>query len=182
MGRARRVAVMIAVTMVVTVVDQVSKVIAHASLEGREPIRLLGGVVRLLYVENKGAFLSAGSSMPEPFRSALFLFAVPALMAILAVYAAVGRGVGSLEVLAASLVTAGGIGNLIDRLRFGHVRDFMLVGIGPVRTGVFNAADVAITAGALLLALAFVADRRRARRSAGETPSGPRSRGGRIVG
>jgi signal peptidase II len=53
-----------------------------------------------------------------------------------------------------ALLLAGAVGNLIDRLRFdGLVIDFMNVGVGPLRSGIFNVADMAITAGALLLLL-----------------------------
>jgi signal peptidase II len=53
-----------------------------------------------------------------------------------------------------ALVAGGGISNLIDRLLYnGRVTDFLNVGIGGVRTGIFNVADMAIMAGALLLLL-----------------------------
>ena len=55
--------------------------------------------------------------------------------------------------LALVLILAGGIGNLIDRLsNGGYVTDFICLGIGPIRTGIFNIADVAITLGCLLIA------------------------------
>jgi signal peptidase II len=47
---------------------------------------------------------------------------------------------------------AGGLGNLIDRLAYGgYVVDFVNIGIGPLRTGVFNVADVGVVVGALML-------------------------------
>jgi len=55
-------------------------------------------------------------------------------------------------VAAVALLFAGGVGNLIDRVTSGgSVVDFIKLGIGPVRTGIFNVADVAITVGALIL-------------------------------
>jgi signal peptidase II len=50
-----------------------------------------------------------------------------------------------------SLVCAGGIGNLIDRFSWGYVRDFLNVGLGPIRTGIFNVADAAMMAGCFLV-------------------------------
>jgi signal peptidase II len=51
-----------------------------------------------------------------------------------------------------ALVCAGGLSNLIDRIAYGgRVVDFLNVGMGPLRTGIFNVADMAITGGALLL-------------------------------
>ena len=57
------------------------------------------------------------------------------------------------QVVLLGLIFAGGLGNLLDRVLFGFVRDFMIVGVGGLRTGVFNMADFAITTGALLLVL-----------------------------
>ena len=60
------------------------------------------------------------------------------------------------------LFVAGGMSNLIDRIAMGSVIDFLNIGIGPFRTGIFNVADVAIMAGVALLAT----ERWRARRAA----------------
>jgi signal peptidase II len=55
--------------------------------------------------------------------------------------------------IAGAGILAGGIGNMIDRVtNAGKVTDFMNLGLGPVRTGIFNVADMAITGGAMLLA------------------------------
>jgi len=48
---------------------------------------------------------------------------------------------------------AGGVSNLVDRIAMGRVIDFLNIGVGPVRTGIFNVADVAIMAGIGLLML-----------------------------
>lgn len=58
--------------------------------------------------------------------------------------------------LGLALAAGGGISNLADRVRYGAVVDFLNVGIGPVRTGIFNVADMAI-----LLGLAFLLTRTR---------------------
>ena len=53
-----------------------------------------------------------------------------------------------------ALILAGGLGNQIDRLLFqGGVTDFLFLTLGPLHTGIFNVADMAIMAGALLLLL-----------------------------
>ena len=55
-------------------------------------------------------------------------------------------------VLAVALIFSGGVGNLYDRIAYGgSVVDFISIGIGPVRTGIFNIADIAITVGVLIL-------------------------------
>ncbi|WP_020481681.1 signal peptidase II [Methylomonas sp. MK1] len=56
------------------------------------------------------------------------------------------------SLLAYALLLAGGLGNLIDRLIYGgYVVDFINIGIGPIRTGVFNVADVVVVVGVLML-------------------------------
>jgi len=67
-------------------------------------------------------------------------------------YAVLSRPGHLSGVAAVALLFAGGVGNLIDRVTSGgSVVDFIKLGIGPVRTGIFNVADVAITVGALIL-------------------------------
>ena len=66
------------------------------------------------------------------------------------------------------LFFAGGVSNWVDRVAMGTVIDFMNIGIGPFRTGIFNMADVAIMAGAALL----IVDRWQSRRSLNATSAG----------
>ena len=71
-------------------------------------------------------------------------------------YAVVVLRLGRLRAVALSLVCGGGLGNLIDRIRFdGHVTDFLNVGVGSVRTGIFNVADMALMVGMVLFFLAY---------------------------
>ena len=63
-----------------------------------------------------------------------------------------GRWEGT-RLLGAALIVSGGASNWIDRVATGSVIDFLNVGIGPFRTGIFNVADVAIVAGIALLLL-----------------------------
>ncbi len=140
--------------------DRVTKRYAEAVLPGAGRISLARDTLRIEYVENRGAFLGMGAQLPPAARKALFM-AGSAAIALLATLAALwGRGRSRSEVIALALVAGGGIGNLWDRLaRGGSVVDFLNLGIGPVRTGIFNVADLAIVAGVVLLALGTVAPR-----------------------
>ena len=149
--KKRRWMVYSGVTLVVVVLDQLTKVAAVGWLAGEPTRLLLGGAFRLQYVENRGAFLSLGASLPEAARTGIFVVAVLAVLMMISVYILKGKQVAPGELWAASLFMSGGVGNLIDRVLLGYVRDFANIGIGPVRTGVFNLADVAITAGAVVL-------------------------------
>src|SRR5271168_2877839 len=134
--------------------DQVSKSAARALLTSGEAQSFLGDSLRLQLVQNPGSFLSLGASLPENFRFALFTAAVAALLTGLVAASWFARRLQPWRVVALALIAGGGISNLIDRLLYsGRVTDFLNVGIGGVRTGIFNVADMAILAGALLLLL-----------------------------
>ena len=140
--------------LVVVGCDQASKAAARVSLEGRGIVRVVGDVLVFRYVENVGAFLGLGSRLPAPVRMTL-LGAFP-LAALAAVVIAMirSKSLAWTLLVGLSLIAGGGFGNLLDRLtRGGHVSDFLNLGIGSVRTGIFNLADLAIMGGCVLLLL-----------------------------
>ena len=151
MTSMRRIALVFGIIVCCVSCDQVSKRAAAIALEGRPSVSLVCDTIRFSYDENAGAFLSLGESLPPRLRLCLFLlFPAIAITGVL-IFAVRHRAPDWLEVAALSLLAAGGLGNLVDRALYGVVRDFMNVGIGSLRTGVFNLADVTITAGVLLL-------------------------------
>jgi signal peptidase II len=114
----------------------------------------LNGLLRLQYVENPGAFLSAGSGMSAAGRFWTFTIVTGLGLAGLLAFVAISRRLHSVQIIALSLMIAGGIGNLLDRIfNHGAVIDFLNLGIGSLRTGIFNAADVQILTGIGLLLL-----------------------------
>jgi len=130
--------------------DRVTKAVAVARLSGTPRQSFLGDTVRLEYVENAGAFLSLGADLPPWARVSVFTVGTGLLLVGLAVAVLRGRYRGRLLV-GFCLVLAGGVSNLADRLLQGNVIDFINLGFGPVRTGIFNVADVAIMAGVALV-------------------------------
>ncbi len=138
----------------VIVLDIVTKSWALSALGGGRAIELVGGWVPLTLAFNRGAAfgLSIGSD-PRWIFIPITLVAVAFLLLLIRQAGADER----LRVASASLILGGAIGNLYDRLRWdGGVVDF----IGPIDLGfmlwpIFNAADSAITCGAILLALSF---------------------------
>lgn len=132
--------------------DQVTKHLATAHLMGRGQSSYLGDTLRLGYAENRGAFLNLGADLPPWARSALFLFGTGIVLAVCTVAALRRRRLGP-SAVGLSLVVAGGASNLVDRILRGAVVDFLNVGIGPVRTGIFNVADMAILAGLVMILL-----------------------------
>ena len=133
--------------------DQVAKVTARHYLS-EASIDYLSGLLRLQYVENSGAFLSAGANLSDSGRFWIFTIFTGLGLAGLLLYVATARKLQSMHVIALSFMIGGGAGNLIDRIfNHGAVIDFLNLGVGTVRTGVFNAADMEIVAGITLLLL-----------------------------
>lgn len=140
----------LALLLVTVGCDRATKRLATLELQNSPPRIFLGGLFRLEYAENSGAFLSLGASLPAPLRTGFLTLGVAVGLAAIAVWAWKRRWSGSF-LAAAALIWAGGASNLADRAIRGSVVDFMVLEAGPLRTGVFNVADVAIMLGALLL-------------------------------
>jgi len=132
--------------------DQMSKHFATLHLMGEPRQSFLGDSIRLEYAENQGAFLSLGAGFPPWLRTAVFSFGTAIILAACAVAAVRHRRV-NLPVVGLCLILAGGVSNLADRITKGAVVDFLNVGVGGLRTGIFNVADLAIVAGIALLLL-----------------------------
>lgn len=132
--------------------DQVTKEIARQQLDGRPPRSFLADTVRLVYAENPGAFLGLGGQLPPSVRWMLLVVVNALVAAGIAALLLWHSKMPAVRAMACALLLGGAIGNLIDRVRYdGLVVDFMNVGVGPLRTGIFNVADMAIMCGAILL-------------------------------
>jgi signal peptidase II len=149
--RATAVALLSVVAMTIGC-DQVSKDLARIHLMGGPGQSYLGDSIRLVYAENSGAFLSLGSGLPAGVRTAFFSFGTAVILAFCIIAIARHRSL-TLSVLGLTLVAAGGVSNLADRVARGSVVDFLNVGIGSLRTGIFNVADMAILSGVALIVL-----------------------------
>ena len=141
--------------------DQVTKNITRQSLSNSKPIAFLNDTFRLQYAENPGAFLSLGAGSPESIRFWAFTLIVGVFLAGMLVYLLVSSNNSKAKIVSLSLVLGGGVGNLIDRIfNEGRVFDFMNIGIGSLRSGVFNVADIAISFGVVwFIAISFKASK-----------------------
>ena len=149
--RAGRIVVMVAIVATIGC-DRVTKHAAMTMLAGTPDRSYLADIIRLGYVENPGGFLSLGASWPSLMRTTFFTVATGIVLLTLTVVA-IRRRRDEWSALGVALFLAGGASNWIDRIARGSVVDFLNVGVGPVRTGVFNVADVLIVVGIALLAL-----------------------------
>jgi len=152
--------------------DRVTKHLAVRSLAGQPEQSWLADTVRLQYAENAGGFLSFGADWDPTTRTTVFTRATGAILFVLAVAAYRARhhlwaGLGL------SLFVAGAASNWLDRITRGSVIDFLNVGVGPIRTGIFNVADMAIMLGVAMFVLAKVAHKPPAAEIEPDVPKGP---------
>ena len=144
--------VFVVVTTLALVFDQLSKFWAATALKPWPMASFFNDMFRIGYAENHGAFLSLGGTMPESMRKIAFIGVVGAFLLGIVVYVLREKKLTNPMAIAWALVVSGGASNWLDRvLNDGGVIDFLNVGIGSLRTGVFNIADMFILAGAGML-------------------------------
>jgi len=127
--------------------DQVSKVWAKNKFEGQGESSYFNDMFRWIFAENEGAFLGWGSDLAG-IPSFILLKLFPTLLILGLFYMTLfSKDLLKNQVIPFSLILGGGVSNLFDRIVYGKVVDFMNVGIGDLRTGIFNIADMVILAG-----------------------------------
>lgn len=157
--KRRRWALFGGVAAVVVLLDQLTKTWVDANFERAAnggSTEFIGDLVRISKVYNDGAIFG-------------FLDTTATLMAVLTVFVVAGvawyewrhgAGLGPLVTVGLGLLTGGAIGNLIDRLRFGHVIDFVDMGVGDTRWYAWNISDASVFIGIVaLFGAALLGDR-----------------------
>ncbi|MBI4501034.1 MAG: signal peptidase II [Gemmatimonadetes bacterium] len=142
----------------VVVLDLITKLLVVEFLRFRMPVHVVGNWVTLQLVYNQGA--AFGIHVGDYSR---VVFTGLALVALVVLGAMVRQTDGShrIRLLALGLVCGGAVGNLIDRIRSARgVVDFIDVGIQQLRWPTFNVADMAVTCGAITLAIVLWAEGR----------------------
>lgn len=131
--------------------DQSTKYLAQKHLRNAGVVQVAGDYVILRYAENNGAFLSMFSTLPRSFRTVMLIILPVIALGLLALYLFRSTGLSLPFMVALCSILGGGISNvLIDRVfNNQYVVDFMNIGIGPVRTGIFNFADLSILFGSI---------------------------------
>lgn len=137
--------------------DRVTKDLAKEHLMNKADISYFHNTVRLSYVENTGAAMSLGDNLPKAAGFVvLCLLPLVFLLLVSAYVISHSKEMSFIKMFSFSLLIAGGLGNVIERIFYNrHVTDFMNIGISNIRTGIFNFADVCVTAGAIGLLLFY---------------------------
>ena len=140
----------------VIVLDQITKAVVLSHLAPGTHVDVVDGFVTLTLVMNPGLAFGLLGGVPAGWRWVVAVLSVAALIVLARVALRVLPEGGRLDQIAIGLIFGGAIGNLIDRLRFGAVVDFVDLHVRGYHWPAFNVADSAITVGVILLALRLV--------------------------
>jgi signal peptidase II len=154
--KLNRTTIIFTILIITIILDQISKIIARDLLHGGKEFIYLNQMIVFKHTENTGAFLSLGANLPEMYRIAIFVILVLVGLCYMLISTIKDQKLSMAETICISLIIGGGYGNLIDRVFRGSVTDFVNLGIGHLRTGIFNVADVAVTTGAIIMGLIFL--------------------------
>jgi len=134
------------ITMLVVVLDQITKLAIKDRFLLEESLEIFGDVLRFTYIQNPGMAFGISFGSPRFFT----IFASVASVIIL-IYLYRMRRERFHSRLSLALILGGAIGNLIDRFAYGKVIDFIDIGFKNTRWPVFNVADSAVTIGMIIL-------------------------------
>lgn len=147
----KRLIVLLVPGLLATALDRFSKIWAVNTLKEQPMQSYLNDVFRLVYAENTGAFLSLGSGMNDTLRYWV-LAVVPVLVLLYIFYHVLtAHNLHVVQQAAFGFILGGGLSNIYDRIMEGKVVDFMNMGFGTLRTGIFNVADMSIMLGLFLM-------------------------------
>ncbi len=139
--------------------DQISKNIVRQKMEYNSHIDLIGKYLILTKVENTGAFLGLGDSIPRPIYK-LFMILLPLVVIGYGLYYLMKRNnVPKLLMIGISFAIGGGLGNIYDRILFGSVTDFLYFDFVLFHTGIVNMADISVTIGFFMILYEFYINR-----------------------
>ncbi|MBN2514799.1 MAG: lipoprotein signal peptidase [Deltaproteobacteria bacterium] len=141
---------------IILLLDQVTKIYVMSHMSLRDSIIVIDGFFNITYIRNPGAAFGFLADSSPAFRSIFFVaIAVMAIIMILYLIKKISDE-RLLLTLCLSLILGGAVGNLIDRVRFGEVIDFLDFYLFSYHWPAFNVADSAITVGAIILVLEMV--------------------------
>lgn len=149
--RLSRTLFILSLVMVNVGCDQVSKSIVRERVAYHDYIEVIEDYFTLTKVENSGAFLGMGSDLNPVLRTIVMLILPAVALLIMLVLLVFRTSLTPTMIIGICFMLGGGIGNVIDRFRYGAVTDFLHIDFGFFQTGIFNLADVSIMLGASML-------------------------------
>lgn len=131
--------------------DQVSKKIVRNNVTPYETIHVISNRLTITNVENTGAFLSVGNTLPKSAKNILLSILPVLALGFGLLYVLSKHNIPNMMLLGFCFVIGGGIGNIFDRIAYGSVTDFLHINFGLFQTGIFNMADVSIMIGVFII-------------------------------
>jgi signal peptidase II len=147
-----------AIAGLVVFLDQLTKYLVISKFSLHETVKVIPGFFSLTYVRNPGAAFGILAGASGAWRTVFFI--TVSLAALAVIVALVRTAHDRLPLVAFALIGGGAVGNLIDRVRFGEVVDFIEWYYRSYHWPTFNIADSAITVGVGLLAIDMLFERR----------------------
>lgn len=141
----------LAISLACIVLDQLAKCLIVQKMLLGQSFGILGHVFRITYVRNPGGAFGITIAGPMIYVA---LAAAATVIVVSVLYRSHDAPFSTR--LSLAVILGGACGNLIDRIRFGEVVDFLDVGLGHLRWPVFNFADVFVTSGAILLLFRYL--------------------------
>ena len=148
---------LILISLIVVILDQFTKAVITNYFILHQSIEVIRGLFNITYIRNPGAAFGILRDVSGTFRT-IFLTGISftALIIIFFVYRNIKDTASR---IAFSLIAGGAFGNLVDRIRFGEVIDFLDFYIGRYHWPAFNVADSAITVGVFIAVLFLYRDK-----------------------
>lgn len=142
-----------ATALAVVAADQATKLLVVTHMTLHESIEVVDGFFSLTYVRNTGAAFGLLAGSLESVRVPFFLLVAASAVVLLVLFLRAVPVHRRWIVVACGCVVGGALGNMIDRVFYGEVIDFLDVYVGSYHWPAFNVADMAITSGVAILAL-----------------------------
>lgn len=131
--------------------DQISKEIVRQKIDYNAQIHVVGKYLILTKVENRGAFLGLGNSIPGHLHKLLMIVLPLIVIGYTLIYLIKKNNVSRLLIVGISIAIGGGLGNIYDRILYGSVTDFLYFDFILFHTGIVNMADISVTVGFLII-------------------------------
>jgi signal peptidase II len=140
-----------AVTAFILMADQLTKALILSNMEIGETLSVIAGFFSITHVRNPGAAFGFLAKASPEFRYLFFLSITVIAILLILYYIKNVKPEEEFVVFPLSLILGGALGNLIDRVRFGEVVDFLDFYLGSLHWPAFNVADSAISVGAVVM-------------------------------
>ena len=157
----RNIIIFILGAAVIIVLDQITKAAIAARFSMHESYAIIDGFFNLVYIMNPGAAFGFLAGASATFRYIFFIGITVLALVLIIFYLLKSKPHNILIVLSLTMIFAGAVGNMIDRIRFGSVVDFLDVYVGTWHWPAFNVADSAISIGAALMIWEMIVNRKK---------------------